>query len=362
MISFTKGNLLEAKVEALVNTVNTVGVMGKGIALMFKESFPDNFDAYARACRKRELRIGKMFLTERTDLFGPRWIINFPTKTHWRVKTRKHWVEEGMQDLVRVIREKEIRSIAIPPLGCGNGGLHWRDVKPVIVRALEQVGGLEAIIYEPTSKYQNVGRRTALQRLTPARALIAELVRRYHVTEIDCSLMEVQKLGWFLQRGITRLGLQDPLRFDFEANRYGPYSHRLTKLLDSLDGSYLCCDKRIADANPSDPIWFNSSEKKRVHTYLHSGEGRTFADALTWSSQIIEGFESPLGMELLATVDWLVEEEGIQPSTSDVWASLGKWPGGEGSGRRKLKIFDERLIGLALQQLSTANRSLSSGP
>lgn len=362
MISFTKGNLLEANVEALVNTVNTVGVMGKGIALMFKERFPDNFDAYARACRKRELRIGKMFLTERTDLFGPRWIINFPTKTHWRVKTRKHWVEKGMRDLVRVIRKKEIRSVAIPPLGCGNGGLHWRDVKPVIVAALQQVDGLDAIIYEPTSKYQNIVKHTAVERLTPARALIAELVRRYNVEGIVCSIVEVQKLGWFVQRGITRLGLPDPLRFDFEANRYGPYSHRLTKLLDSLDGSYLRCYKRIADADPSDPIWFNSSEKDHVHAYLCSDEGRTFADALTWSSHVIDGFESPLGMELLATVDWLVEEEGIQPTTPSVWACLGKWPGGEGSGRRKLRIFNERLIELALQQLVTANNSLPSGP
>ena len=362
MISFTKGNLLEADVDALVNTVNTVGVMGKGIALMFKESFPENFDAYARACRNHELRIGKMFLTERKDLFGPRWIINFPTKTHWRVKTRKHWVEDGMHDLVRVIREKKIRSIAVPPLGCGNGGLNWRDVRPVIVAALEQVDGLHAIIYEPTSKYQNVVKRTAAKDLTPARALIAELVRRYSVMGIDCSLMEVQKLGWFLQRGVERIGLQDPLRFDFEANRYGPYSHRLTELLDSLDGSYLCCDKRIADASPSDSIWFNPSAKERVHSYLRSGEGRLFADALTWSSRIIEGFESPLGMELLATVDWLIEEEGIQPTTPAVWAGLAKWPGGEGSGRRKLKIFDERLIRLALHQLGEANKSLSGGP
>ena len=235
-------------------------------------------------------------------------------------------------------------------------------MRRVIVAALEQVDGLDAIIYEPTSRYQNVVKRTAVQRLTPARALIAELVRRYGVTGIDCSLIEVQKLGWFLQRGITRLGIQDPLRFDFEANRYGPYSHRLTTLLDSLDGRYLRCDKRIADADPSDPVWFNPSEKERVHAYLRSGEGRTFADALTWPSRVIEGFESPLGMELLATVDWLVEKEGIQPSTPDVWAGLGKWPGGEGSGRRKLKIFDERLIGLALQQLGEANRSLPGGP
>ena len=121
MITFTQGNLLKADVEAVVNTVNTVGIMGKGIALMFKERFPDNFEAYARACRAGEVDVGKMFVTESTGLFGPRWIINFPTKTHWRVKTRIEWVEEGLKDLVRTIREKNIRSIAIPPLGCGNG-------------------------------------------------------------------------------------------------------------------------------------------------------------------------------------------------------------------------------------------------
>ena len=356
MISFTQGNLLEAKVDAVVNTVNTVGIMGKGIALMFKERFPTNFDAYARACKNNQVRIGEMFVTESEDLFGPRWIINFPTKTDWRVKTQLAWIREGMRNLVRIIQENDIRSIAVPPLGCGNGGLDWEDVKPVIVDALAEIENLDAIIYEPTKKYQNVAKRRGVEKLTPARALVAEIVRQYSVPDIDCSILEVQKLGWFLQRGVNRLGTVDPLRFEFSANRYGPYSHKLTKLLDSLDGSYLCCDKRLADADPSDLIWFNPSKKDLVHTYLHSGEGSQFLPVLAWSSSIIDGFQSPLGMELLATVDWLVEKQRVVPDTAAVIAGLRGWPGGQTAGQRKLKIFDERLIDLALDQLGAAYR------
>ena len=355
MISFTQGNLLEAKVDAVVNTVNTVGIMGKGIALMFKERFPANFDAYARACKNNQVRIGEMFVTESEDLFGPRWIINFPTKTDWRIKTQLGWIREGMRNLVRTIQENDIRSIAVPPLGCGNGGLDWVDVKPVIVDALAEIENLDAIIYEPTKKYQNVAKRRGVEKLTPARALVAEIVRQYSVPDIDCSILEVQKLGWFLQRGVNRLGIVDPLRFEFSANRYGPYSHKLTKLLDSLDGSYLCCDKRLADAGPSDLIWFNPSKKDLVHTYLHSGEGKRFLPVLAWSSSIIDGFQSPLGMELLATIDWLVQEQQVVPDTASIIAGLNGWPGGKTAGQRKLKIFDERLIDLALNQLSAAH-------
>lgn len=188
MVTYTQGNLLEADVDAVVNTVNTVGIMGKGIALMFKEQFPRNFEAYARACDAGEVRTGKMFVTENKELFGPRWIINFPTKTHWRVKTKIEWVEDGLKDLVRVIREKGINSIAIPPLGCGNGGLDWRDVRPLLESALAELEGVNAIVYEPTSKYQNVAKRTGVEKLTPARALVAEMVRRYSLLGIECSI------------------------------------------------------------------------------------------------------------------------------------------------------------------------------
>ncbi len=356
MVTYTQGNLLEADVDAVVNTVNTVGIMGKGIALMFKEQFPRNFEAYTRACDAGEVRVGKMFVTENKELFGPRWIINFPTKTHWRVKTKIEWVEDGLKDLVRVIREKKIHSIAIPPLGCGNGGLDWNDVRPLIEASLADLDGVNAIVYEPTSKYQNVAKRTGVEKLTPARALVAEMVRRYSLLGIECSILEVQKLGWFLERGVTRFGESDALKFKFQANKYGPYSHNLTKLLDSLDGSYLRCDKRLADADPLDLIWFNDAKYDRVQAYLNSGEGKQFSSVLEWASATIDGFESPLGMELLATVDWMMQHDDIEPTVDGVMEGLKSWAGGEAAGQRKLKIFDRRLVAIALGQLQTSNR------
>lgn len=355
MISFAQGNLLESDVEAVVNTVNTVGIMGKGIALMFKERFPANFTAYAKACEREQVKIGKMFVTENEQIFGPKWIINFPTKQHWRVRTKIDWIQEGLLDLVRVIEEKKIHSIAVPPLGCGNGGLNWNDVRPLIVDALGSIENLEINIFEPTSKYQNVSKRSGVEELTPARALISEIIRRYCLLGIECSILEVQKLAWFIERGIRRAGIDDPLKLEFSANKYGPYSDKLRHLLDRLDGSYLTCDKRLADAGPLDLIWFNESKKDRVRVYLNSGECKKYAGALEWTSHMIDGFESPLGMELLATVDWLVERENIEPSTTGIFEGLSRWTGGAAASERKLKIFNERLISLALDQLEAAN-------
>ena len=191
MISFAEGNLLDADVEALVNTVNTVGVMGKGIALMFKEAFPGNFKKYEAACKRKEVEVGRMFVTATGALMGPKWIINFPTKIHWRQRTKMEWVTEGLKDFRRVIETKGIRSVAVPPLGCGNGGLDWQAVRPAIEAALGSMPGVEVIVYEPTAAYQNVAKRGGIERLTPARALIAELVRRYWVLGIECSLLEI---------------------------------------------------------------------------------------------------------------------------------------------------------------------------
>lgn len=133
MINYTTGDLLQSGAQALVNTVNTVGVMGKGIALHFKETFPHNFAVYADACRRGQLAPGRMLVVEDSSLTtGKRLIVNFPTKQHWRNPSRYEWVESGLQDLVRVIAQYHITSIAIPPLGCGNGGLDWNKVKPMI--------------------------------------------------------------------------------------------------------------------------------------------------------------------------------------------------------------------------------------
>lgn len=248
MIKYTTGNLLESDAEAVVNTVNTVGVMGKGIALLFKETFPDNFKAYAIACKLGEVQVGRMFVTHRNNMYGPKWIINFPTKKHWRQPSKLEWIQSGLTDLKEVIRRNDIRSLALPPLGAGNGGLEWLAVRSIIEESLADLPNVDIIVYEPTPEYQNVAKRTGVERLTPARALIAEIVRRYWVLGIECTLLEVQKLAWFIDVCASDLKLDDPFHLHFEANRFGPYADGLRHLLNSLDGSYLHCNKRINDA------------------------------------------------------------------------------------------------------------------
>jgi len=352
MIRFITGNLLDSGAEAVVNTVNTVGVMGKGIALMFKEAFPANFREYEAASRRGVVRTGSMFVTERPAMMGaPRWIINFPTKQHWRGKTRLEWIESGLQDLHSVILEKKIHSIAIPPLGCGNGGLEWRVVRPVIERALADLADVDVMVYEPTREYQNVAKRSGVEKLTPARALIAELVRRYWILGIECSLLEIQKLAWFLEREIEMLELPNPLDLQFSANRYGPYANRLDHLLDGLDGSYLRSQVRIPDAKPTDVIAFNDPKKDVVAAYIKS-QASGYIPALEGVSKRIDGFESPLGMELLATVDWLLVREGRTANVADIKTGLQAWPGGPGAGDRKLRLFDDRMLKLAIERLA----------
>lgn len=348
MITFTQGNLLEARVEALVNTVNTVGVMGKGIALMFKERFDDNFRRYAAACKAGQVQTGKMFVTPVHELDGPHWIVNFPTKQHWRAPSRLEWVVEGLQDLRHFLVEQQVKSIAIPPLGAGNGGLPWAEVRAQIERALGDLD-IDILVFEPTPQYQNVAKRAGVENLTPARALIAELVRRYWVLGMECSLLEIQKLAWFLEREIQRLGLP-PLDLRFEAHKYGPYADRLRHLLDGLDGSYLHADKRISDADPLDVIWFDDGRKSLVQSYLQS-EAKAYAPALEATAALIDGFESPFGMELLATVDWLLNCEGVAPTVPAVREGLQHWRAGGEAAARKNRLFDDRAVGIALARL-----------
>ena len=352
MMRFVQGNLLDAQVEALVNTVNIVGVMGKGIALMFKEAFPRNFSAYEDACKRKEVKIGRMFVTETQALQGPRWIINFPTKKHWRQPSKLEWIVEGLRDLRQVIQKRNIHSIALPPLGAGNGKLDWREVRPEIESILGNLEDVEIYVYEPTDKYQNVAKRSGVEKLTPARVLIAEMIRRYWVLGIECTYLEVQKLGWFLERTIHVLGIEDPLRLQFKADKYGPYSDRLRHLLDALDGTYLHCDKRLSDAGPSDTIWFDEGRRKYVDLFLKQDTSEQLNRVLDVTSKRIDGFESPLGMELLATVDWLIEREQAAPTVSGIRSALQGWPGGSAAAERKLRLFSDRLLKLALDQLA----------
>ncbi|MGC8475675.1 MAG: type II toxin-antitoxin system antitoxin DNA ADP-ribosyl glycohydrolase DarG [Acetobacteraceae bacterium] len=350
MIRYTQGNLLEAGTDALVNTVNTVGVSGKGIALMFKERFPDNFRGYARACEAGRLDPGGLFVTERQDMLGPRFIINLATKQHWRYPSRLEWISRGLDALRGEIAARGIRSIAIPPLGAGNGGLDWHDVKPLIAEALTGLD-CDIVVYEPTPVYQNVVKRHGVKRLTPARALMAEMIRRYEVLGFDCSMLEAQKLAWFLSGAIARLNLPNPIASDFQPDRYGPYSDQVRHLLDSLDGSYLTCERRVGDARPFDPIRFRYDRQDRVAACLGSSEASAYRCALDTASAIVDGFQSPHGLELLATIDWLHRRSGVPLEVDRMTAAIAAWPGPPGAAARKARVFSRHHIAAAVEQL-----------
>jgi len=361
MIQYTQGNLLDADVEALVNTVNTVGVMGKGIALMFKEQFKANYNEYVIACKAKEVVTGKMFVTETNALMGAKWIVNFPTKQHWRSKSKLEWIVDGLQELRQFIINNQVKSIAIPPLGSGYGGLDWSSVKQKVEEALGDINDVDIIIYEPIQKYQNVAKKDGVQKLTPARALIAELVRRYWVLGMECSLLEIQKLAWFLERAIEEVmvenaGLENPLKLKFVAHKFGPYADRLRHLLNSIDGSFLRCDKRINDADPLDTIWFDGQKADYLNTYLKSEEMKPYVGALETTSKLIDGFESPFGMELLATTDWLITNENCEANVQSIQQGINNWPAGEQSAKRKSSLFDARVIEIALNRLVETER------
>lgn len=350
MIKYTKGNLLESGAEAVVNTVNTVGVMGKGIALMFKERFPENYSRYVAACKRGEIQVGHIFVTATNELSGPKWVVNFPTKQHWRSPSRIEWIIEGLQDLRNFIIERDVKSVAIPPLGAGNGKLNWSEVKPEIERALMGVDA-EVVVYEPTDQYQNVAKRDGVEKLTAARALIAELVRSYWVLGNECTLLEIQKLAWFMEQSLESRSLSNPLKLQFQADRYGPYADRLRHLLNGLDGSYLHCEKRISDASPLDVIWFDESRADFLQAYLKS-EAKQYVGALEDVLSIIDGFESPFGMELLATVHWLLVREGSAPSVTNLRRAIQGWGGLPEAASRKDRLFDDSSISIALERLS----------
>jgi O-acetyl-ADP-ribose deacetylase (regulator of RNase III) len=190
------GNLLAADVDALVNTVNTVGVMGKGIALQFKNAYPANFKAYARACKAEGVQLGDMFVFDTGALTGPRWIINFPTKGHWRSNSRLSDVEDGLDSLRATIEELRIKTIAIPPLGCGNGGLDWSEVRPLIEKKLDGLD-VQVHIYGPAGAPAAADMVVATERkpLSPGKAALVALVARYSAMALGASLIEIQKLA-----------------------------------------------------------------------------------------------------------------------------------------------------------------------
>lgn len=310
MIEYRTGNILEADAEALVNSVNCVGFMGRGVALQFKKAWPENFKAYAAACRRKEVQPGKMFVFETGRLTNPRYIINFPTKRHWRGKSRMEDIETGLSALVEEIRTRGIRSIALPPLGCGLGGLHWPDVRRRIEEALGALDQVKIIVYEPTETepLPRSMRRGATPRMTRGRAALVVLMDRYLRGLLDpfVSLLELHKLMYFLQEA------GEPLKLRFVEGPYGPYAENLRHVLHAIEGYFISGFGAGGDQPNKVLELVPGAVEDAQRTLAQTPKTRL---RLQRVGRLVEGFESPYGLELLATVHWIVTRRN--PATAD---------------------------------------------
>lgn len=338
MIIYKEGNILDAKADALVNTVNTVGVMGKGIALQFKQQFPEIYKVYKSAAERGEIVTGKVQVVPAQNMNGVKYVVNFPTKQHWRNPSKISWIKEGLIDLREQIANSDIRSIAIPPLGCGQGGLKWESVRPLIESALKDLNA-EIIIYEPTAFIKEALKkedRVIASKLTPARAMLLSLLYQYRALGEFASEFAAVKLGYFLQRfGETQLKLK------FTKGIYGPYSNEIRFVLYTLNGYYLNGFAQM-DAKPFESLELIAAKKQEVYQYIDNHASVKEKNRLNKTIEFIQGYESPYGLELLATVDFLLHTEKTF-DTQIIYDRL--W------SERKQNLFPIAHINLAIEHL-----------
>lgn len=338
MIEFMKGNILRADAEALINTVNCVGFMGRGIAAQFKRTFPENFRAYEVACKRKEVVPGQMFVFSTEQLTNPRYVINFPTKRHWRGKSRLEDIEAGLRALAREVEVRRIRSIAIPPLGCGLGGLDWRDVRPLIEAAFAHLPEVRAIVYEPNEgTADRMSTAGQIPKATPGRAVLVGLMDRYLAGLLDpfISLLEVHKLMYFAQEA------GEPLRLRYVKGPYGPYAENLRHVLAKVEG-YMVSGYGDGGDSPDKPLELVPGAVQDAQGFLQNHPA-TLA-RFERVAGLLEGFESPFGIELLSTVHWVATKERAE-SDDAVVAAVHGW------GLRK-HMFTARQIRLTARRLA----------
>lgn len=341
-MKYVKGNLLEAHTQALVNTVNTVGVMGKGIALQFKEAFPMNFRIYALECKNKKLHTGKLLVVKEQTLEGEKIIINFPTKTEWFMKSKYEYVEEGLKELAKVIEEYKIESIAIPPLGCGNGGLKWDKVKAMIEKYLGHLYQVNIQVFEPNEAVKEILKQQDASKevkLTPARAMVLYAMFYYESLGENASLFVANKLAYFLQR----LGEKSLNKLKFEASHYGPYAVQVEHLLHNVNGKYLKGLEQM-NAKAFEPLELQYDKIKEVSDYIKKELTTDQRTRLSNLVKLIAGFQSALSLEILATVDF-VRKDNPEINQEDIVKSIHNW------SDRKRKLFQEKYIQIATTHL-----------
>ena len=341
MITYHTGDLLQAPVQALVNTVNTVGVMGKGIALQFKEKFPLNLREYTRACKAGTLVPGKLLVVREPSLEqGEQLIINFPTKIDWKHKSSYSHIKLGLDELVRVIAEYNIKSIAVPPLGCGNGGLSWEKVKPLMVESLGELKNVEVHIYEPNDAVKAVLQQQSERKqvkLTPSKAIFLYSMFAYEASGESASLFVANKLAYFVQR------LGEDMKLRFKADRYGPYADGVRHVLYALNGVYL---KGIEQQNIKafEPILLQYEKLDEVRAYVNKELNDEQRQRLDQMLRLVSGFESALSLEVLATVAFILEKRPTYDE-QQVLEAIAVW------SDRKRVIMTERYVSIAYNRL-----------
>lgn len=338
-IKLMRGDLLKQDdVDAIVNTVNCVGVMGKGIALQFKNKWPANFRAYDAACKAKEVRPGHMFIHDTGGLVKPNFIINFPTKDHWRGKSKIEFIRDGLADLVQQVCRLGIRSIAIPPLGCGNGGLDWEVVRPMIESAFALVPDVEVRLFEPTGAPdpKSMEVRTERPRMTPGRAAILKLLETYRELNYGLSKIEAQKLAYFLQEA------GESLKLNFAKHHYGPYSDELRHALNRMEGHFI---RGLGDGVVEAEIEPLPEALTEADEYVRQQDHIELAKRIEKVGRLIEGFQSSYGMELLATVHWVATHEVSNHSFDEVVSAIHAW------NPRKRALMHAEHIAVALERL-----------
>ena len=342
MIKYLTGNLFDSKAEALVNTVNTVGVMGKGIALQFKKLFPTNFKMYKDLCDSKEFKIGQMLVVKDQNVItGEKIIINFPTKKHWKSPSEYEFIDKGLDDLIRVIQEYEIKSIAIPPLGSGNGGLQWYKVKEIITNKLSKIDKCEIIVYEPNTNVKEVLKKERVK-LTPARAMLLFMLFELVKNGEFVSEFASEKLCYFLQR----FGAQKYFNLNYSANFYGPYSGKVKHVLNYLNGSYIM-GYAGKDKKPFEQLNLLIDSEKAVSDYIN--ENTELREIVLNTNEFLIGFYSSFGLELLSTVDYISQTHEIYDKDL-IKEKLNNW-----SNRKKTLFSNDRFIDISINHLQKSN-------
>jgi O-acetyl-ADP-ribose deacetylase (regulator of RNase III) len=339
MIEYKNGDILREDVEAIVNTVNCVGIMGRGLALQFKNKFPQNFKEYQLACTNKEVQLGKMFVHQTGQLINPKYIINFPTKGHWKQNSKIEDISNGLDDLTTIIEKYSIKSIAIPPLGSGLGGLDWKMVKKLIEEKLKNIN-CTVILFEPLEQKIEKSITKEIPKMTAGRAALIGLMDRYLQGLMDpfISLIEVHKLMYFMQES------GEELRLKYKKAQFGPYADNLRHVLNTIEGHFIIGYEDGGDA-PTKQLKLIPKAVEEAKSFLLNKKNTQ--ENFIKVANLVDGFETPFGLELLSTVHWIAKYESSK-NTDEIVGKIHSW-------NERKKQFSEKQIKIALDVLIKNN-------